>query len=51
MLLTRQELAEVLRVSLRTVDKLKAEGMPHIRITDSLIRFELDTVLDWLKNR
>lgn len=29
MLLTRLELAKILKVSLRTVDKLKAEGMPR----------------------
>lgn len=51
MLLTRVELAEMLRISLRTVDKLKAEGMPHIKITKSTIRFELSAVMEWLRNR
>ncbi len=51
MLLTRLELAKILKVSLRTVDKLKSEGMPHIKITGTTIRFELETVLDWLRKR
>ena len=51
MLLTRLELAKILKVSLRTVDKLKAEGMPHLKITDSIIRFNLDEVLNWLRKR
>lgn len=50
-LLTRQELANVLQVSLRTIDKLKADGMPSIKITSTTVRFELGAVLDWLKNR
>ena len=45
-LLTREELAVVLKVSLSTVDRMLADGeMPHIRLRGSLVRFYLPDVV------
>lgn len=47
-LLTRDELASVLKVSVRTVDAAIKRGLPCIRIGKS-VRFELEVVLDYLR--
>lgn len=52
-LVTRQELAAMLSVSLRQVDKWRADGMP----TESdawgirVVRFKPSTVIAWLRGR
>lgn len=49
-LLTKQELMEALGVSLFTVDKYIAKGMPRIKL-DRAIRFDFEEVKTWLKER
>lgn len=49
-LLARQALAEMLGCSLPTVDKLRAEGLPELRVGDAP-RFEREAVLGWLRAR
>ena len=45
-LLTREELAVVLKVSLSTVDRMLADGeIPQIRLRGSLVRFYLPDVV------
>jgi len=45
-LLTREELAVVLKVSLSTVDRMLADGeIPHVRLRGSLVRFYLPDVV------
>ena len=45
-LLTRGELAEMLKVSVCTVDRMLADGeIPHIRIRGALVRFYLPDVV------
>lgn len=46
----RQSLARELRCGVDTVDKLRREGMPEIRVGDAP-RFELEHVLSWLRGR
>lgn len=46
-LLTRQELAEALRVSPGMVDILRQRGLPFRRVGDSP-RFEYQACLDWI---
>ena len=48
--LTTQELAEHLKCSTKTIERLRAQGLPHFKVGDSP-RFELDAVLAWLKQR
>jgi hypothetical protein len=49
-LLDRAGLARALGVSLATIDRLRGEGMPELRLGD-VPRFELDRVLAWLRER
>ena len=52
--LTRQELAQLLRVSLRTIDNIQSRGMPPrppllaIKIGRT-VRFERAKALEWLR--
>lgn len=46
-LVTRPELAKAMHVSLRTVDRLKAEGMPHVTWGRHLVRFRLREAMTW----
>jgi excisionase family DNA binding protein len=48
--LTTQELAEHLKCSTKTIERLRVQGLPHFKVGDSP-RFELAAVLAWLKER
>ena len=48
-MLTKQELAKVLKCSIVTIDRWRKEGLPCIH-KGSYIRFEEEEVVDWLKN-
>lgn len=49
-LLNRFELADLLGVSVRTVDTELKRGLPHLKIGKS-IRFEADAVLAYFRNK
>lgn len=49
-MLNKKELAKELAISLSMVDKLLAQGMPHLKIGKS-VRFELQEVYNWIKGR
>lgn len=49
-LLDRSETAEFLGCSLPTLDRLRSEGMPELRVGDAP-RFERDAVIAWLRER
>lgn len=49
-LLDRSRAAEFLGCSLPTLDKLRAEGLPELRVGDAP-RFEREAVLGWLRAR
>lgn len=49
-LLDRRGLAQALAVGVDTLDKLRQEGLPELRVGDSP-RFELEAVLGWLRGR
>lgn len=48
--LTKAELAEALRVSVRSINKLQNIGLPRVKIGTS-VRYELAAVLEWLRSR
>ena len=51
-LLTREELAKALKISVRTVDQLIADGeITPIRIGDKIVRFYLPDVIAELRSR
>lgn len=49
-LLDRDGLAAVLGCSSSLVDKLRRQGMPHVRLGDSP-RFDVTAVLEWLRGQ
>lgn len=48
-MLTKVELAEYLKVSKRTIERAVENGMPHYKMNDRTVRFELEEVKDWMK--
>lgn len=50
-LLTRAELAERMRVSVATVDRLRKDGMPCVRFSPGTIRFRSREAMEWAENR
>jgi hypothetical protein len=49
-LLDRKGLARALGVSPATIDRMRADGMPELRVCDAP-RFELARALEWLRER
>jgi len=51
MLIDAKELQKRLNISRTTVYELIKEGMPNIRISERILRFDPDTVMSWLESR
>jgi excisionase family DNA binding protein len=49
--ITREQLAERMGCSVKTVDRLKADGMPHVTWGRRLIRFDADEAMRWAANK
>jgi predicted DNA-binding transcriptional regulator AlpA len=47
----KRAIAEMLGLSVRSVDNFLAEGMPHFALTARCIRFDVEEVRAWLKER
>lgn len=47
-ILTKKELAEFLKVSEKTIDNLRKNGLPFFRVGNN-IRFDKEKVLNWLE--
>jgi excisionase family DNA binding protein len=50
-LVTREELAEILRVSVPTVDRMRRAGMPCHRWGRRLVRFRVRECMAWAEER
>lgn len=50
-ILTAQELAKKLKVSLPAVRRWTLDGMPCMRLGGRLVRFELEKALAWLQRK
>jgi excisionase family DNA binding protein len=50
-LLNEKGLAAYLGVSLSTVKRLRAEGMPAIKVGKRAVRFDRQQVREWLRQR
>jgi len=48
--LTKEELAKFLKVTERTVDRMRDEGMPYFKIGSS-VRFRKEKILQWFESR
>jgi phage terminase Nu1 subunit (DNA packaging protein) len=46
-LLTRAELADRMRCSVKTIDRMKADGMPHVTWGRRMVRFEPHAAMSW----
>lgn len=46
--MTKEQLAEYLQVSVKTVDRLRKKGLPSFKVAD-MVRFSTSDVLEWLK--
>jgi len=51
MLVGVKDIAIRLNVSRVTVFELIKEGMPSIRISERILRFDPDEVMSWIKNK
>jgi excisionase family DNA binding protein len=47
----KNDVAAMLQLSKRTVDTLLSKGMPHLRIGARRVRFDMDEVQKWLKEK
>lgn len=47
-MLTKKQLAEKLKVSVYTIDRLRKKGLPAVKV-GSNIRFDYEDVAKWLK--
>lgn len=47
-ILTKKEVAEILKITERMVDKLRKEGLPSFKVGTN-VRFEKKEVLEWIK--
>jgi excisionase family DNA binding protein len=50
-LVTREELAEILRVSVPTIDRMRRDGIPHHRWGRRLVRFRVAEAMAWAEAR
>lgn len=50
-LLTRQELAAVMKCSVRTVDQMRADGMPFVPWGRRLVRYRLRESIAWAEQQ
>lgn len=48
-MLSRKDLAKVLNVTERTIDRYRKDGMPCYTLPTGTIRFKLDEVMAWLE--
>lgn len=49
-ILTKKEMAELLKVNERTVDQLRKKGLPHFKVGRN-VRFKKNEALEWLENQ
>lgn len=49
-LITDKEMGEYLRASKMKLWQMRKEGMPYLRVGDS-VRYELAVVMDWIKGK
>ncbi len=49
-MVSTKELAEMFNVTAQTIWRWRVRGMPHIKINSTLIRYNLDEVMDWINS-
>ncbi len=49
-ILTKNELSEILKVTEKTIDRLRAKGLPSFKV-GTKVRFNKAKVIEWLENQ
>jgi len=49
-ILTKEELSKLLKVGIRTIDRMRDEGMPYFKI-GTAVRFRKEQVLQWIEKK
>jgi len=49
-ILTKEELAQVLKVTVRTIDRLREKGLPSFNV-GTKVRFNKAKAIEWLENQ
>jgi excisionase family DNA binding protein len=49
MLMKKNNLAEFLQLSERTVERLMKKGMPFLKMPDGSVRFQPEDVVEWMR--
>lgn len=49
-ILTKEEIAKLLKVTVRTVDRMRSEGMPYFKVGNA-VRFRKEKVIQWLEQK
>ncbi|HEU4975708.1 MAG TPA: hypothetical protein VFT50_11505 [Baekduia sp.] len=50
-LATREELAEIMRVSVPTIDRMRRDGMPYVTWGRRLVRFRVRDAILWAEGQ
>lgn len=50
-LVTRDELAAIMRVSVPTIDRMRRAGMPHVTWGRRLVRFRVAEAIRWAEQQ
>ena len=50
-LVTREELAEIMRVSVPTIDRMRRAGMPAVTWGRRLVRFRVNDAIAWAETQ
>ena len=46
-MLTKKELASILKVTIPTIDRYMKAGMPYLKMLNGSVRFEIEEVKKW----
>ena len=47
----KEDVAALLKSCTRTVENLMAQGLPHMKVTPRMVRFDMDDVRAWMKQQ
>lgn len=49
--LTKKDVAELLQLQSRTVDRYMRAGLPHLKLGSRRVRFKREDVIDWVDRK
>ncbi|MDF3130742.1 hypothetical protein P0Y35_16145 [Kiritimatiellaeota bacterium B1221] len=48
-ILTKEQVADLLKVKERSIDELRAKGMPFYQVSERVFRYSKTAILEWLE--